>query len=140
MSLDYFLWKTGEYDKAQVFFSMILTEERSLDHTTTSLVYNNLSVLYSDQSRYKKKTLKNYLKSISCEMKNQHPNYFDIATNFNNIDIIYANKNKNKAVLKYYKEALKIKIETTNPKQEKLADIATTYSNVGCVYVCQEQF
>ncbi len=58
----------------------------------------------------------------------------------NNIEIIYANKNKNKSALKYYKEALKFQLGIENPKEIDLADIATTYSNIGCIYACQQLF
>jgi tetratricopeptide (TPR) repeat protein len=73
-------------------------------------------------------------------LKKRRPNYVDIAITLNNIGIIYANKNKNKSALKYYKEPLKFQLGIENPKEIDLADIATTYSNIGCIYACQRLF
>jgi tetratricopeptide (TPR) repeat protein len=68
ISLGYFLWKTGEYDKAKIFYSMILKEQSSSNYVLPSLVYNNIGLLYNDQGRYKE-ALKYYRKSVKYDLK-----------------------------------------------------------------------
>ncbi|CAF1258845.1 unnamed protein product [Rotaria sordida] len=137
--LGYFLWKIGKYDKAEHIFAILFKELRSFNHNEVSTIYNDIGLLYYDRDYYSK-ALDYFEKSFKYARKNQSPNIAHIGTILNNIGLIYVRKKKYETALKYYREVLQMRLEINNPKPTDLADIATSYANIGCVYADMRLF
>ncbi|CAF2728168.1 unnamed protein product [Rotaria sp. Silwood2] len=138
-SVGYFLWKIGNYDKAEHIFDILFEELRSFDHDQISSIYNDIGLLYSDHGYYSD-ALNYYEKSLKYARKNRSSNTAYIGTILNNIGLIFANKKKYLEALKYYKEALQMRLENNEPKPTDIADIATSHANIGCVYADMRLF
>ena len=133
ISVGAFLWKIGQYNKAESIFHILCEELSTGNYNEVSVIYNDIGILHNDRGAYVD-ALNYYEKSLKYAKKVHPPNSAEIGTILNNIGSVYANKKDHLTALKYYKEALQINLESVKLKQTDLADIAASYTNIGCIY------
>ncbi|MGQ0828553.1 MAG: tetratricopeptide repeat protein [Bacteroidota bacterium] len=94
--------------------------------------YNNIGVIYCDQSDYPK-AFEYFFKSLKVREEIKDKN--GTASSYNNIGLIYHRQSDYPKALEYYLKSVKIKVETGDKK-----GIAASYNNIGLIYHRQSDY
>jgi len=120
------------YFKASAIREKVL----GLEHTDTAISYNNIGVVYDNQSEYDN-ALEWYFKALAIYEKIlglEHPN---TATSYNNIGMVYYRQGDYDNALQWYFKALPIREKVLGLEHP---DTATSYNNIGMVYYRQGDY
>ena len=126
--LGWILIKTGQSEKAEALYQMLL--DKSSSNTDRALYLNQLALVYDSMGEYSK-ALSYYEKDLEISKQALPPNHPDLATSYNNIGIVYDDMGEYSKALSSYEQSLEIMKVSLPPNHPSLA---TSYNNIGLVY------
>ena len=126
--LGWILIKTGQSEKAEALYQMLL--DKSSSNTDRALYLNQLALVYDSMGEYSK-ALSYYEKDLEISKQALPPNHPDLATSYNNIGIVYDDMGEYSKALSSYEQSLEIMKVSLPPNHPSLA---TSYNNIGSVY------
>ncbi|UJR18513.1 hypothetical protein I4U23_005420 [Adineta vaga] len=120
-TLGNFLVYSNEYDKAETYYQILLNE-LPLDHEDIPTIYNNIGLVYDLKGNHTH-ALQYYNKSLAFLDNVTQDKQSSLALHYNNLAATYFAKKDYDTAILYYNMTLKV--------QTNLADLATTYNNLG---------
>ncbi|PIQ87718.1 MAG: hypothetical protein COV73_02625, partial [Candidatus Omnitrophica bacterium CG11_big_fil_rev_8_21_14_0_20_43_6] len=137
IKLGWFYQFDGQYEKAKELYDKAINLSRQLNNRQTeALALRKLAVWHIDQSNYDQ-ALDLLTKSvaINLEYPGKFENIKNLASDYFDIGLVFANKNDYEAAKNFYGKSLKIfeKLRLTN-------ELSDCYFNLGEIYFYQKQY
>ena len=126
--LGWILWKTGQLQKAEELYQVLL--DRASSKTDRAYYLNQLGLVYYNMGKYSK-ALSYYERSLEILKVALRPNHRDLATSYNNIAGVYADMGEYSKALSSYERSLEIIKVALRPNHP---DLATSYNKIGSAY------
>ncbi|CAF0830596.1 unnamed protein product [Adineta steineri] len=122
--------KTGNFNKAEEVYRM-LVEVTFLDaHEELSFLYNQLGSIKVNKAEYDD-AIQYYEKSLKSKKKYLPSTHPDWGTSYNSIGLMYNSTGEYTKALSWHKKALEIRLRSLSPHH---LDLAESYNNIGEVY------
>ncbi|CAF1045945.1 unnamed protein product [Adineta steineri] len=122
--------KTGNFNKAEEVYRM-LVEMTFLDaHEELSFLYNQLGSIKVNKAEYDD-AIQYYEKSLKSKKKYLPSTHPDWGTSYNSIGLMYNSTGEYTKALSWHKKALEIRLRSLSPHH---LDLAESYNNIGEVY------
>lgn len=119
-----------------LYYLKLLGRVQERENLTLAALYNNLGVLYCDNTNYDK-ALEYHNKALSINIQLLGTDHLDTATSYNNIGTVYDDLGEFDRALEYYHKALAIEEKVLG---QELLNIANTYNNVGGAYLHKGEY
>jgi tetratricopeptide (TPR) repeat protein len=123
-----FLYKLGEFNKAETLNNALLPQTRDIQEK--SILYDQLGMTKAAQGEYQE-AIRFYENALEIRQNALPANHPDLAVSYSNIGLVYDNLGEYSKALSYQEKALEIR-EKTSPLNH--LDSAVSYNNIGCVY------
>lgn len=126
LMLGEFLWKMGDFDRADRYYRMMLRELPS-EHELIGKVFNNLGLIAMEKGDFRL-AMRFYDKALHLQQSSET---LDLAETYSNIALLYDTEEKLDEALKWNEKSLSIRLRCL-PTIHPL--IGITYNNIGLVY------
>jgi len=126
----------GDFDQALCYHQKALAIQQTLEQMAdVALSYNNVGLCYYNMGCYDM-ALEFYTKSMEMNEQLHGANNPVLAASYGNIGSLYADMNDHERALVYYNNALEIQESALGQHPAT----ATTYNNIGVLYLFQKRF
>lgn len=131
-------WKFGHLDEAIDYIKTALEIRCKLygeEHGNVARSYNNLGMLYQNQSRMDQ--AEEYLrKALKIRLKLCGEEHGDVARSYNNLGMLYQEQGRMEQAEEYLRKALETQLKLYG---EEHGDVIIAYSNLGAIFYEQDK-
>ncbi|CAF1359458.1 unnamed protein product [Rotaria magnacalcarata] len=127
-----FLWKMGDYSRAERYYRMLL-REISPSHEMVGKIYNNIGLLTMESGK-SRQAMHYFNEALRLQESTET---LDLAETYSNIALLYDMKEETKQAMSYNEKSLKIRLRLL-PHDHVL--VGLTYNNIGMVHFHQHDY
>jgi tetratricopeptide (TPR) repeat protein len=132
LMLGEFLWKMGDFGRANRYYKMMLKELPS-EHELIGKVFNNIGLISLENGDFRL-AMHYFNKALRLQKPTET---LDLAETYSNMGVLYNQQGETDQALKFTRRSLDIQVRLL-PHNHKL--VGSTYNNIGWIYFQRRDF